>query len=125
MRQVAQRRVIEVQLISEDKLEPASALIREQIADAEDISVAQAETTIRFSTECDEQALSALLTRLAAQGMGVAQFHEVVRDLEDAFVSVTGRNTTDATSGDRQRARAELEREGVTTADDSAADRSE
>ena len=102
MRRVSQRRAIEVQVLSEATLEPAAALIRQHLNDAQDVSISRAEVTIRFSTEVDEQALSELLSHLTAQRMGVAQFREVVRDLEDAFVSVTGDRLTDGATAARR-----------------------
>ncbi len=53
-----------------------------------------AEATVRFNTDRDEQAMSALLTDLTAKGLGVSQFRELLQDLEDAFLSVTGDKPT-------------------------------
>ena len=90
MRDVAQRRTIEVQLLSEATIEQAAAMIRQRIGDSADVEVSEAEATVRFSTDSDEQTLSTLLGELASQNVGVSQFRELVRDLEDAFLSVTG-----------------------------------
>jgi ABC-2 type transport system ATP-binding protein len=100
LRQVSQRRAIEVQLLSEETLDSAAELIRQNVKDAEEVSVIRAESTIRFTTAANEKAISELLSHLAAQHMGVTQFHEVVRDLEDAFVSVTGQHASDVNRGD-------------------------
>ena len=95
MHDVAQRRTIEVQLLSAETVEQAAALIRQRIGDSADIEVSEAEATVRFSTDSDEQTLSTLLGELASQNVGVSQFRELVRDLEDAFLSVTGDRPVD------------------------------
>jgi len=90
MHDVAQRRTIEVQLLSDATIEQAATLIRRRIGDSAAIEVSAEEATVRFDTDGDEQTMSALLGELAAQNVGVSQFREVVRDLEGAFLSVTG-----------------------------------
>ena len=94
MSRVSQRRAIEVQLLSAGAVEPAAAIIRQHLADAEEVTLSPAESTVRFSTEGDARAMSDLLAKLIGQGVGVSQFSEVVRDLEDAFLSVTGDDAT-------------------------------
>ena len=96
MRQVNQRRTIEVQLLSEDSVEPAAALIRRQLGDEAEVTASHAEAIVRFTTNQDNVTTSALLSELTAQRLGVSQFGEIAYDLEDAFLSVTGQQANDA-----------------------------
>jgi len=90
MRRVAQRRTFEVQLLSAATLEPVATMIRQTLGDSTELEMSAAEATVRFNTDRDEQAMSKLLTDLTAKGLGVSQFRELLQDLEDAFLSVTG-----------------------------------
>jgi len=92
LRQLDQRRMIEVQLASSDAMEQAVALLRETLQAETEINASQAESTIRFRTALDEAALSQVLAKLVQAGVLVTQFRELQTDLEDAFMTVTRGN---------------------------------
>ena len=91
MREITTRRAFEIQLASSAQIEATDTIVREFVeADARTtVTSSNAESMVRFSTEFDDTKLADLLTRLIAQNIKVAQYREVVQDLEDAFLSVT------------------------------------
>lgn len=91
MRDLCPMRSYEVQLLREEDLEPAANLIASSLsgdAGREAVDVSQQELTVRFPTAESEEELATVLGKLVTQGVAVAQFREVVGDLEDAFLSV-------------------------------------
>lgn len=89
MRQVSQRRTMEVQLADGEQVESAARVLRECLGGDEAVEASAAESTLRFATAMSEQQLGDLLARLITQGVVVTQFRELQTDLEDAFLSVT------------------------------------
>jgi hypothetical protein len=89
MRRISQRRTIEMQLVQADHLQPASALIIEQLGPETNVTISDQELMVRFDTDRTDEQLPALLAKLLGKQIAVAQFREVVQDLEDAFISVT------------------------------------
>jgi hypothetical protein len=49
------------------------------------------ESLVRFDTARNDNELSAILAALVGRRIDVAQFREIPKDLEDAFLSVTRR----------------------------------
>ena len=50
----------------------------------------EAEAMVRITTTRTDEDLARLLKALMKMDLGICQFREVVQDLEDAFLSVTG-----------------------------------
>ena len=91
MRDIRQQRTFEVQLCGGDQVAAAGEHVRRALPEAERSGVAPlaTERLVRFDTALGDQELAALLGGLVAAGIAVAQFREVPKDLEDAFLSVT------------------------------------
>ncbi len=89
MRQVRQKRLIEVQLPSRSQLEAAARVLREMLGDEASVAVSEAEAIVRFQTDRPDEDLGEVLAQLVGAGVRVAQFRAVVSDLEDAFLTVT------------------------------------
>ncbi len=94
MRDLCPVRSYEVQLVRDMDLDPAAEILRAQLPGKE-IAISRPERTLRFPTSDTEAVLSQMLGKIVAAGAQVAQFREVVGDLEDAFLSVA---TGDASS---------------------------
>ena len=99
MRQISQRRVIEVQLADRDALTEGARLLGERLDSEAGLTASEAELEIRFTTAGDDAELAGLLGLLAGRKVRVVQFREVPLDLEDAFLSVT--REAQGGSGDR------------------------
>ena len=93
MRDLRQKRTFEVQTCSAEKVAAAADSIRSALAPAEREQVAalEQESLVRFDTALGDGELSAILAALVGKGIDVAQFREVPKDLEDAFLTVTRR----------------------------------
>jgi ABC-2 type transport system ATP-binding protein len=89
MKEIQTRRIMEVQLLSEDDVTAAHELMKEQGDWIENITQSPAEGTIRFATTANDAKLSVLLAKMTAAQIRVAQFRELQQDLEDAFMTVT------------------------------------
>ncbi|MFM7844312.1 MAG: ABC transporter ATP-binding protein [Planctomycetota bacterium] len=91
MRDIRQQRTFEVQLVDGQDVTRAAELLREGLQESERGGVAPvaAEAIVRFDSQRSDKELSSLLARLIDQRISVAQFREVPKDLEDAFLSVT------------------------------------
>jgi len=89
MRQVRQKRLIEVQLPSRSQLEAAARVLREMLGDEASVVASEAEAIVRFQTDRPDEDLGDVLAQLVGAGVRVAQFRAVVSDLEDAFLTVT------------------------------------
>ena len=96
MRQVRQRRMFEVQLVSVMDVDRTASTIGGGLEPKAEITISRAEGMVRFSTSKDDEELAGILQSLAAQGIGMVQFREQELDLEDAFLSVTRQNTATA-----------------------------
>ncbi|KAA5541961.1 ABC transporter ATP-binding protein [Roseiconus nitratireducens] len=102
MRNVRQRRTFEILLLQHDQVDRVAALVRDwfqqhaaqETSGQTDVTGAEAEMMVRFSTSLNDQAISPLLGHLVSRGEPVAQFREVTADLEDAFLSVAGSDDT-------------------------------
>jgi ABC-2 type transport system ATP-binding protein len=89
MRQISQRRMMEVVLVDQANVDLAAALLKQHLeADAE-VTASHAEGEVRFSTARTDPELAQLLASLTQQGVKLVQFREVPLDLEDAFMEVT------------------------------------
>jgi len=101
MRQVSQRRTFEIQLADREQLSVAADATKACFgADSKtDVSISETESLLRFDAELSELELANLLGKLVEQKILVAQFREIPTDLEDAFLSVTSENGTDASAG--------------------------
>jgi ABC-2 type transport system ATP-binding protein len=88
MRNLSQRRMIEVQLPTGQSIEAAANVLGEHLTGDEPISSSGAEGMIRFETQRSDEHLSELLAALVAAKIRISQFREVQTDLEDAFLSV-------------------------------------
>jgi len=89
MKDLRQRRIMEVVLAEKDDVEKTATLLRERLESGAEVTPSKAEAEVRFATEGGDDALSSLLGQLSQAGIGVVQFREVPLDLEDAFLSVT------------------------------------
>jgi ABC-2 type transport system ATP-binding protein len=86
-RELSQRRTIEIQYLSSTTISASAERIRPLLeADAE-ITVSEAESSIRCRTSATDEKMADLLRNLISSGDQVSQFREVAGDLEEAFVS--------------------------------------
>jgi ABC-2 type transport system ATP-binding protein len=94
LREINQRRTFEVQLLDASKLASARDVIQSALngEGGGDASVSEAEATVRFDSQLQDDHLAALLAQLIDQGISVTQFREIATDLEDAFLTVTRRD---------------------------------
>lgn len=93
-RQISQRRVIEVQLVSADQITAAVDVIRQHAEPGAEITPSPTEAIVRFRTAKRDAQLADLLAQLVGSQIVVTRFGELQTDLEDAFLSVT-RGTAD------------------------------
>ncbi len=89
MRQVSQRRMVEVQLVSAEQIPQAMQLIAPRVGEDAELSGSPAEAVVRFRTDLAEVELARLLAVLVKGGVAVSQFRELQSDLEDTFLSIT------------------------------------
>ncbi len=89
MKQVRQKRIMEVQVSSREQTEAIVAALRDVLGDETDIAPSEAEAIVRFETSRTDDDLGEVLSELVRRSLGVTQFREVASDLEDAFLSVT------------------------------------
>lgn len=89
MRDLCPLRSYELQLVDQAELTQAAQLVKQtlHLEDAS-ITISEPERTVRFPTSDTEGQLAQVLTQLVQSGLQIAQFREVVGDLEDAFLSV-------------------------------------
>lgn len=90
-RLVSQKRTIEAHLVSAENVTAAADFIRAAIEPGAEVIESHAEATVRFRTAAPEAFLARVLRRLFTVGILVSQFREVQTDLEEAFMSFTGR----------------------------------
>jgi ABC-2 type transport system ATP-binding protein len=96
MKQVRQKRLIEVQLPSRGQLETATRALRESLGADEAVVPSEAEAVVRFETNRADDDLGEVLAHLVRAGIRVSQFRAVVSDLEDAFLTVTRKDVAAA-----------------------------
>ncbi len=89
MRQVSQRRTFEVQLVDSGQLSMAGQVVTSFFGSQSDMSLSEAEAIVRFDADSPDRDLASLLATLVEKGISIAQFREIAKDLEDAFLSVT------------------------------------
>lgn len=89
MKQVRQKRLIEVQLPSRGQCESATRALIELLGDEAAVVSSEAEAIVRFETDRADDDLGEVLAHLVQAGVRVSQFRAVVSDLEDAFLNVT------------------------------------
>jgi len=92
MSKLCPQRNYEVQLATSEAMEQGEKTLRGMLTDSEPISSSPAELTLRFPTVRSEAELSEVLYRLVGAKVPVVQFREVTSDLEDAFLSVAGKD---------------------------------
>lgn len=85
------QRNFEIQVASTEDIPAAEKLLRELLLDTEPLTSSPAELTLRFPTVRTEAELAVLLQKLVAAKLPVTQFRELTSDLEDAFLSVAGK----------------------------------
>ncbi len=88
-RQISQQRTIEVQLAAAEQLPVAAERIGNFLQAPQEVTVSEAEATVRFRTNRPEAELGDLLAELVRAGVKVTQFRELQTDLEEAFMTVT------------------------------------
>jgi ABC-2 type transport system ATP-binding protein len=89
MKTVRQHRTMEVQLVSSSQVQAAAELLEKLLGEDASVIPSPQEAMVRFETDMDDHEMPKLLVRLLSQKLQVAQFREVVQDLEDAFLTVT------------------------------------
>jgi ABC-2 type transport system ATP-binding protein len=88
MGRLCPQRNYEVQLATDELLADARNKLSSLLQNNEEISVSEAERTLRFPTTRSESELADVLRQMVQAGMKVTQFREVTSDLEDAFLTV-------------------------------------
>lgn len=88
MGRLCPQRNYEVQLATDELLADARNTLSSLLQNNEEISVSEAERTLRFPTTRSESELADVLRQMVQAGMKVTQFREVTSDLEDAFLTV-------------------------------------
>jgi ABC-2 type transport system ATP-binding protein len=88
MRNLNQRRTIEVQLAASSDLAAGESVLKGCLGEQGVVTVSPAEGMLRFETTRSDEQLSQVLAGLVAGGVRVSQFRELQTDLEDAFMSV-------------------------------------
>ncbi|RPH84449.1 MAG: ABC transporter ATP-binding protein [Planctomycetaceae bacterium] len=88
MRNLNQRRTIEVQLPANQDLAEAERVLRNSLGETAVVTASPAEAMLRFETTQTDEELSQVLASLVAARVQVSQFRELQTDLEDAFMSV-------------------------------------
>ena len=91
MSQLCPQRNFEIQVASAEHIGGAEKILREVLLDSEPLTSSPAELTLRFPTVRSEGELAELLQKLVLAKLPVTQFRELTSDLEDAFLSVAGK----------------------------------
>jgi ABC-2 type transport system ATP-binding protein len=92
MRSLCPQRNYEIQLASASHVAQAEKVLGQLLLDSEPLTSSPAELTLRFPTVRTEPELAELLNQLVAAKLPVTQFRELTSDLEDAFLSVAGKD---------------------------------
>ncbi|HAI12272.1 MAG TPA: ABC transporter ATP-binding protein [Phycisphaerales bacterium] len=90
MRNLSQKRQFEIQLLSGDNVGQVEGLVKQGLGEEAEVESYPAEAMVRITTTRTDDDLARLLNALTKMKLGICQFREVVQDLEDAFLSVTG-----------------------------------
>lgn len=98
MRNISQRRTIEVQLPAGEDVSAAEQKLREQLQSTETVVASPAEAVLRFDTTRTDAQLRQLLAALINSGVPISQFRELQTDLEDAFMSILQQQNTPASA---------------------------
>jgi len=88
MKDLSQRRMMEIQLTSSELCDQAAQTLVGLLNEDEPVSTSHAEAMIRFETARNDVELWQVLTGLVESGVQVVQYRELQADLEDAFLSV-------------------------------------
>lgn len=86
-RELSQRRTLEIQFLTSERIAESAARIRPQLENDAEITVSEAESIIRCRTSANDEKMAQLLSYLVNAGEKFSQFREVAGDLEEAFVS--------------------------------------
>ena len=92
MGKLCPQRNFEVQLASAEHIPQAQKLLSDALLESEPLTASPAELTLRFPTVRTESELAELLQKLVAAKLPITQFRELTSDLEDAFLSVAGKD---------------------------------
>ncbi|MCE2751389.1 MAG: ABC transporter ATP-binding protein [Pirellula sp.] len=92
MSSLCPQRNYEIQLASASHINQAEKVLGQLLLDSEPLTSSPAELTLRFPTVRTEPELAELLNQLVAAKLPVTQFRELTSDLEDAFLSVAGKD---------------------------------
>jgi ABC-2 type transport system ATP-binding protein len=92
MSSLCPQRNYEIQLASASHIAQAEKVLGQLLLDSEPLTSSPAELTLRFPTVRTEPELAELLNQLVAAKLPVTQFRELTSDLEDAFLSVAGKD---------------------------------
>ena len=92
MNSLCPQRSYEIQLASASHIAQAEKVLGQLLLDSEPLTSSPAELTLRFPTVRTEPELAELLNQLVAAKLPVTQFRELTSDLEDAFLSVAGKD---------------------------------
>jgi len=92
MSSLCPQRNYEIQLASASHVAQAEKVLGQLLLDSEPLTSSPAELTLRFPTVRTELELAELLNQLVAAKLPVTQFRELTSDLEDAFLSVAGKD---------------------------------
>jgi ABC-2 type transport system ATP-binding protein len=92
MSSLCPQRNYEVQVANAEHVGSAERVLREVLSESEPLTSSPAELTLRFPTVRTEAELADLLNKLVAAKIPVTQFRELTTDLEDAFLSVAGKD---------------------------------
>lgn len=98
LRQVRHHRVFEILLTGADSLGDLAAFLREDDEVVSEVESSPAESTVRFQTLADDEAIQRLLSEAVGRDFPILQFREVQLDLEDTFMSVTQADTEQASA---------------------------
>ncbi|HIK91126.1 MAG TPA: ABC transporter ATP-binding protein [Planctomycetes bacterium] len=93
MATVNQERMVEVQLGKADQLQAACDIVANFIDNKDKVSGSETEKIVRFRTTRPEDELGDLVEQLVSARIRITQFREIPTDLEDAFLSVTAKDS--------------------------------
>ncbi|HEX3147735.1 MAG TPA: ABC transporter ATP-binding protein [Gemmataceae bacterium] len=97
-RQLNPQRTMEVLLARREDVARAVEIVQRKLEPGTDVTASTTEAAVRFRTALAEEELSRILAELVAAGASVTQFREVQTDLEAAFMTVAGGESSTATS---------------------------
>ncbi|MFM8570096.1 MAG: hypothetical protein ACKOAU_00725, partial [Pirellula sp.] len=92
MSKLCPQRNFEIQVAGAEHVQVAEGILRDVLLDTEPLTSSPAELTLRFPTVRTEVELAELLQKLVSAKLPVTQFRELTSDLEDAFLSVAGKD---------------------------------